>query len=371
MKLTINTDTLIKNIQLAFNTIDTQGLNPILSCILFDIKQNQITITTSNNLGYSQINIKAGFKVESTGKFLIKGKIFLEILSTIKSKEINLEIIDDSILRIYYDNFLCNLNTFEVNSYPSISFQYTDWINFKLSNNFIQQISKLSNFTTISSDIPNPLSGICLDTINDDNLIKAVATNSYHLGYYQEEGKYPKFKIIITQKILDFLNFLVTKDKESPILWTKDGKLIIEYKDNLFFFKLLDMDYPSVYKTLESNYIHNFEVKKTLFMDMVNRTLPLIQNIKDVPFFLKISENKLSFSTKSIEFGESFEEIKLEKENFSQTFNFKLNVRYLNHVLKVIDNDLITFNFIDINKAILITDKKDKNWKFLILPQRQ
>ena len=371
MKLTIKTDILTKNVQLALNTIDTQGLNPILSCILFDVNKDQITITTSNNLGYSQINIKDGFEVKSNGKFLIKGKIFLEILLTIKSKEINLEIIDDSVLRIYYDNFLCNLNTFEVNSYPYISFQYKDWINFKLSNNFIQQINKLNNFTAISSDVPNPLSGICLDTINDDNLIKAVATNSYHLAYYQEEGKYPKFKIIITQKILEFLNFLITKDKELPILWTKDGKLVIEYKENLFFFKLLDMDYPSVYKTLENNYIHNFEIKKSLFTDMVNRTLPLIQNIKDVPFFLKINENKLSFSTKSIEFGESYEEIKLEKENFSQVFNFKLNVKYLNHILKVIDNDLITFNFIDINKAILITDKKDKNWKFLILPQRQ
>ena len=126
MKITINTNVLIKNIQLALNTIDTKGLNPILESVLFDINKNLITLITSNNLCYSQINIKDGFQIESTGKFLVKGKMILDILNTLKSKELTLEIIDDTVLRIYNNNFSCNLNILDVNSYPNISFQYSN-----------------------------------------------------------------------------------------------------------------------------------------------------------------------------------------------------------------------------------------------------
>ena len=371
MKFTIDTNLLIKNIQLALNSIDTQGLNPILECILFNINDNQITLTSSNNSCYSQINIKQGFKIETTGKFLIKGRMILDILESLKSKQLNLEIIDDSLLRVYNDNFTCNLNILDANSYPLISFQYTDWINFKLSNDFIQKINdKITSFIAIANDSPNTLNGICLDTNNEENLIKAVATDSYHLAYYQQEGKYSKFKIIFTPKILNFLNFLCNKNEDQPNLWWNDGKLIIEYDENLFFFKLLDMEYPSVYKTLESTYNNCFEVNKSSFLDAINRTIPLVQNSKSATFDLKINKEKISISSRSIEFGDSFEEIKISNQNFSENFHFSLNVKFLSHILKSLDNDVVTFNFINENKPILITNNKDRNWKFLILPLR-
>ena len=371
MKFTINTNLLIKNIQLALNSIDSQGLNPILECILFTINNDQITLTSSNNSCYSQINIKEGFEIETTGKFLVKGKMILDILENLKSKQLNFEIIDDSVLRIYNNNFICNLNILDANSYPLTSFQYSDWINFKLSNSFIQKINdKLTSFIITSNESPNPLNGICLDTNNEENLIKAVATDSYHLAYYQEEGKYSKFKIIFTPKVLSFLNLLCNKKEDQPNLWWNEGKLIIEYNQNLFFFKLLDMEYPSVYKTLESTYTNNFKINKSLFLDAINRTVPLVQNSKDATFELKINDNKISISSKSIQFGDSFEEIEINNSNFSENFHFSLNVKFLSHILKSIDDNVVTFNFINENKPILITNNKDENWKFLILPLR-
>lgn len=371
MKIIINTNILIKNIQLALNTIDTKRLNPILESVLFEINENLITLITSNNLCYSQINIKDGFKIESTGKFLVKGKMILDILNTLKSKELTLEIIDESVLRIYNNNFSCNLNILDANSYPDISFQYSDWTNFKLSNKFIQKINnKLNNFVAYSNDAANALNGICLDTNNNDNLIKAVATDSYHLSYYQEQYTGPKFKIVITTKILNFLNILSVESKEQPNLWWTNGKLIIEHNQNIFFFKLLESDYPSVYKTLEVNYSNSFDVEKSTLTDAVNRTLPLVQNEKDATFNLLINKDKISISSKNIEFGDSFEEIQITNANFNERFDFLLNVRYLNHILKVVDGDTIAFNFISINKPILITDKKEENLKFLILPLR-
>lgn len=371
MKITINTNVLIKNIQLALNTIDTKGLNPILESVLFEINENLITLITSNNLCYSQINIKDGFKIESTGKFLVKGKMILDILNTLKSKELTLEIIDQTVLRIYNNNFSCNLNILDVNSYPDISFQYSNWTNFKLSNKFIQKINnKLNSFVAYSNDIANVLNGVCLDTNNNDNLIKAVATDSYHLSYYQEPYTGPKFKIVITTKILNFLNILSTESKEQLNLWWTNGKLIIEHNQNIFFFKLLESDYPSVYKTLEVNYNNSFDIEKSALIDAVNRTLPLVQNEKDATFNLLINKDKISVSSKNIEFGDSFEEIQISNANFNERFDFLLNVRYLNHILKATDCDTITFNFINVNKPILITDKKEENLKFLILPLR-
>ena len=78
--------------------------------------------------------------------------------------------------------------------------------------------------------------------------------------------------------------------------------------------------------------------------------------------YSKVYSDGVTYSWISIKDGEYI---------FNNLNSCSINRMGINHILKVIDNDLITFNFIDINKAILITDKKDKNWKFLILPQRQ
>lgn len=121
------------------------------------------------------------------------------------------------------------------------------------------------------------------------------------------------------------------------------------------------MEYPSVYKTLESTYINNFEINKSLFLDAISRTMPLVQNSKDATFELKINDNKISISSKSIQFGDSFEEIEINNSNFSENFHFSLNVKFLSHILKSIDDNVVTFNFINENKPILITNNKDEN----------
>ena len=97
----------------------------------------------------------------------------------------------------------------------------------------------------------------------------------------------------------------------------------------------------------------------------------IIKSFIFVTFFnLLINKDKISVSSKNIEFGDSFEEIQISNANFNERFDFLLNVRYLNHILKATDCDTITFNFINVNKPILITDKKEENLKFLILPLR-
>lgn len=372
MKVIINTKLLTEKIQLASNTLDTSGLNPILAGILFNVGNNSITLISSNNNCYSQINIDKDLKIESEGKFLVKGKMILDILSNLKSNKVTLEIIDESVLRIYNDTFSCNLNILDINSYPTISFYYTDWLKFTLSNSFVKKINnKLSNFvaTTIGSN--NVLTGICIDSNNENNLIKAVATDSFHLAFYQEDYNGPKFKFVIDTKILNFLNNLIENNKGNEIFfWFNSGKLIIECNRNLFFFKLSENEYPSVYKTLESNYTNSFEVNKSQLNDALNRALPLIQNDKNSTVRIAISNDKISISTKSIEFGDTFEEVEITNTNISGEFEFLLNIRFLNHILKVFDDQVVTFNFTGNNRPILITDKKDNNLKFLVLPLR-
>ena len=372
MKVIINTKILTEKIQLASNTLDTSGINPILAGILFNVANNSITLISSNNNCYSQISIDKGIKIESEGKFLVKGKMILDILNSLKSNEVTLEIIDESVLRIYNNTFSCNLNILDVTSYPAISFYYTDWLKFTLSNSFIKKINnKLSNFVATTPGSNIVLTGICIDSNNENNLIKAVATDSFHLAFYQEDYNGPKFKFIIDTKILNFLNNLIEDNKESEVFfWLNNNKLIIEFNKNLFFFKLSENEYPSVYKTLESNYTNSFEVDRSQLNDALNRALPLIQNDRNSTVKITIANDKISISTKSIEFGDTFEEIEISNTNISSEFEFLLNIRFLNHILKVFDDQIVTFNFTGNNRPILITNKKDNNLKFLVLPLR-
>ena len=126
MKFTIDTKVLLNKLSLSNQLVDNSNLNPTLSGILVTVNKNEIILTSSNSTCSSKIFIKDNFEVELEGSFLIKGKTFYEIINKLTDKKVKLEIIDNTMLRISTKIFSCNLCLLDTNSYPTISFDYSN-----------------------------------------------------------------------------------------------------------------------------------------------------------------------------------------------------------------------------------------------------
>jgi DNA polymerase-3 subunit beta len=121
MKISISKQELFNKLRTSVNLLDSLNSNPIMDCLLIDVDEKQLIIISSNVFS-SLRNTTTELTISKPGKVLVKGKILYNIISKIKEKMVDLELVDNSILRISTTSFLCDINTLDHSPYPDISF---------------------------------------------------------------------------------------------------------------------------------------------------------------------------------------------------------------------------------------------------------
>ncbi len=109
MKFEIKKNILTKALLLTNKTLLNDDLNQSFNSLLFDVKENEISISNYNNNFASLIKINQ-VKIYSESIFLIKGKILIDIVNNLNNDLILFEIIDNSILSIKTNYFTSQLN---------------------------------------------------------------------------------------------------------------------------------------------------------------------------------------------------------------------------------------------------------------------
>jgi DNA polymerase III sliding clamp (beta) subunit (PCNA family) len=123
MKFTIEKNTFLNLLKLPTNIVDNTNINPVLTGIVVECKDKQLTIISSNN----NLSLRSScddVEIIKTGKVLIRGKLLFSIINKLKQSKITFEVVDNSIVRISTNNFSSDINLLDDVSYPSINFNF-------------------------------------------------------------------------------------------------------------------------------------------------------------------------------------------------------------------------------------------------------
>ena len=367
MRLTINTQKLLENVLLSNLTIDSFNINPFLTGIYIKVENDVISLTSSNLNTSSYITIREGFKVEEEGSILIKGSTLLNLLQQIKDKEISINKVENNVVNITTSNGSYNLNLFNEESFPTLSFDNQTWLNFELENNLIKKISStVSPCVVVTNDLTRVYNGISIKSNEEE--IEITGTDGHHLANLKQKFKGPKFDIIISLETLNFLEKII-KGKKTKF-YLNNQKMIIEVEDNLFLCKLIEGKFKSMDKALNVNYPNNFIINKKEFENIINISMILANNQKRPTINLEIKKNQININTINNECGSSSQKIKIIKTNISENYTINLNIKLLQHIVKAFNGDEIKINFINENKQLMITNDNDPELTFLIMPIR-
>ncbi|WEK82997.1 MAG: DNA polymerase III subunit beta [Mycoplasma sp.] len=372
MKLIIETKKLREKLQICVSTIDALNINPALSGILIDVNSDNIQLTSSNGSISTLTHIKEGVKESVQGKVLVKGKTLYEIINKIKAKEVLLENVEESSLLIKTDNFSCELNLMDVNTFPVINFEHINWNKINFSAKTINSIiNKMINFVSSNSEKIVPISGVLLDSESVEGKITVAATDSFHLASYNyENNENEKFKIIVSPQILRFISGLIREKQINVDFYINDQKIIFEVDGDIFSSTLINGQYPSFNKFFDIENKYHFDVNKNELMESIDLASVLSSSEKRPLIQFIIENDELSLSARSIESGTSRQSIKIQNSNVDNKTTFVLNIRYLSHILKAVNNETITFEFTSENGAIKVVETNNKESKYLIFPIR-
>ena len=372
MKLTIKKDLLLENLNKVSKAISTKNLIPILAGIKFELKEDGLTLTASDNDITIQTFIPVNaddMTIEKEGIIIIQGKYILDIVKKLPDEYINIEVIDDLKILISTKNSEFNLNGISQNEYPKINLELKEdyvLINNKVFKNIINQTS----FATSNDESRQILTGINFKI--NGNIMECNATDSYRLARKVITLQNPteeNYNVVIPSKnVIEFSRILNDNDNDIEV-HIFNNKILFKYDNIVFQSRLISGSYPNTSNLFPNESILKVTVNLYDLYNVIDRASILTSDKDKNIVTLETIANTLYMRSSSAEIGRVEEKMDIEKDN-DENIKISFSARYMMEALKSFTGTHVELSFVGEVKPIIIKDKDDDELTQLVLPIR-
>jgi DNA polymerase-3 subunit beta len=339
---------------------------PVLSCLLFETKGNNLIVRSTNlDLG---LEISIPVKVEEDGKVAIPASIISSFLNNLNDdKNIVLET-TENVLKIYTPTTEANIKTLSPDDFPTIptiDSEKTYKINSKDLINGIKSVIYSSSLSSIKPE----LSSVCVYT-NDENLV-FVATDSFRLAE----------KVIKTKKNINLNNVLIPFKNASDVLKIIDNidtEIEINSTKNQISFvfngiyivsRVIDGVFPDYKQILPKEEKTKVVLLKQDLINSLKISNIFSDNFNQMNISVKNSEKSIKIKTKNNNIGENINKIEANIEGDDIEVNF--NYKYIIDCLSSVNSDSVSLSFNGINKPLVLRGVADKTFTYLVMPMNR
>ena len=319
----------------------------ITSHILIKADDNLTLKATDKEIG---LKIKTDANIIEQGEITINGRKFLDIIKTLKNKEVEIEESDEQII-IKQDNSIYQLTSFNTKEFPEFpNTQNLNELEIKIDR-FIDAIKKI--YPVIDPSIPKiELNGALFDLKENSNF---VSTDTKRLALYYSNANAKEEKIIVPKRSLAEIKRVIKEDMK---IYFNETYLILENENTFFFTKLINGNFPIYEKIVKKEMKYEISLPKNEFLSHLKQVSIISSTIR-----ITIDKEKIEFETISDETTKA--KTSFEIQTNIENFNFTVNSRYVLDFLHVIDSE---YFILELNKSDTPFILKDKNFITIIMP---
>lgn len=339
---------------------------PILSCLLFEVKNNNLRIKATN----TDLGIESTMPVKAfdDGQVAVPGSVINNLISNIQGdKNITLETIDGN-LQVKTEHSKTLIKSYPFDDFPTIP-KVSDGVSFSLDSSKLIKGFKSVWFSSSLSSVKPELSSVYICAI-DNNLV-FVATDSFRLAEkrIKIEKNNNSFNILIPLKnIPDIIRIFEDFNGEIEVCLSKNQ---ISFSDNYNYVvsRLIDGVFPDYQQIIPKETKTEAIVLKqdllsilkisNIFSDKFNQI-----NIKILP-----SKKVFEITTKNSNVGENINTVPASLSGEDITVNF--NYKYIIDCIQSVDSDSVSLSFCGISKPMTIRGVSDKSFTYIVMPMNK
>ncbi len=364
MRFIVSTSTLLKHLQTVNGASSSSTVLPILENFLFDINENNLTISATD----LQTSMTTSLAIESkdSGKIAIPSKILLDTLKTLPDQPITF-IVDSNTygIEISAGEGKYKLSGENGEDFPKIPVaENTSTVNIPASA--LSEAINKTLFAVSNDELRPAMTGVfCKMT---EQSITFVSTDAHKLvRYRRNDVKAEKeSSFILPKKALTLLK---------SALPNADVNVSIDYNSTSAFFnfdnislvcRLIDERYPEYEAVIPVNNPNKLVVDKILLLNTLRRAV-IFANKTTHQVRLKISGSELNISSEDLDFAnEAHDRLNCEYEGEDIEIGF--NARFLIEMLSNLGGEEVTLELSTPNRAgLLIPQTNDENEDVLML----
>jgi len=373
MNLKMNRSILLDEIVKANKIIDPKNINPEMLGVLVIVEPERVIFTSTNgSLNWKSFvnkNIDPHLETKQVGKFLVKGKYFIDILRKMEDEVVELVVVEDSELIINGKNLKFKLQILDANQFPLIGFrEHGNEIDLD-PKEFKKAISQV----IVSIDEFNKkiiLTGMNLKGSQGASSLEIYTTDSFRISRrVLKLNKKLEFDIDINIPLKTLSELIRLADTYSEMrVIIIEGYLTVNFDNHsLFQSTLIEGKFPNVERAFPDEYATKVILNKSKIIKSINRAnIGNEDNIAQT-VTLDINSNVINLTSQSADIGnydEKFTDFNFDGE--SQLISF--NIKFLLEALRTFDNDQLEFDFINASRPLEIKEFNNDSLKQLILP---
>ena len=369
MKFNVNQQDLQQALSYCQGVIEKRSSLPILSNVLLDTSNSQLTITATD-LDLIFVHQIKNIEVIEEGKTTTTSSIMYDIVRKFSTgKKINLSLSDSSKLQLESEKSIFNLNCISPSEFPLTDENFNE-NEFSINSKSLLKLLNKCKFSVSNDETRHYLSGIYLHQteVEDKNYLTAVATDSHRMSIskIRLDQKIDFEPIILPKKTIFQLCYLLDNyDGEVKVSNIK-SKIKFELNNSVLISKLIDGKFPNYIQVIPKNNQKKLEIDLKLFLNSVDRVASVSLDKKDGVKF-NLSKDTLNLSANNTNSGDGKETLSVK---FDHDLVISFNSRYLIDVASQLDGERVEIFFNDTGSPALIKDPGDFDSIFIVMPMK-
>ena len=372
MKIKIKRNLLMEELNKVSKALSSKNIIPVLAGIKFELIDNSLVLTASDNDITIQTRVQADDKdliIEKEGSIVIQGRYILDIVRKLPDDYINIEVIDSVKILIYTDSSEFNLNGINTSEYPDIDLTPNE-NSITLSGKDINDIVTQTCFATSTDESKPTLTGINMKFLG--NMIECNSTDSYRLSRkfvkISDDKIKDNFNIIVpSRNILEFSKII--NEKDTVLLYIFENKVLFITENSIFQSRLINGTYPNTSNLIPTDPVLTVTLNINDFYDAIDRASILANDKEKNIITLTINGKKLNLKSTVAEIGKVEEKLSINNDS-SEKIKISFSSKYMMDALKAFSTEFVDINFFGEIKPIILNSKEDDSLTELVLPIR-
>ena len=369
MKFNINQQDFQKSLNYCQGVIEKRSTLPILSNVLLNASQKDLTITATD-LDIIFIHKISDVEIIEEGQTTTSSSIMYDIVRKFSSgKKINFSSDGESKLHLESEKSVFNLNCIKASEFPLTDENFNQ-NEFKIESKKLLKLLNKCKFSVSNDETRHYLSGIFFhqSVVEDKIFLTAAATDSHRMSVSKVNLKDKvQFEPIILPKKTIFQLCTILDDYEGEVKISNiKSKIKFEMSNSILISKLIDGKFPNYIQVIPKENQKKLEVDLKLFLNSVDRVASVSVDKKDGVKF-NLLKDILNLSVNNANSGDGKETISVK---FDYEMDVSFNSRYLIDIASQLDGSKIEIYFKDAGSPALIKDPGDYDSIYVVMPMK-
>ena len=366
MKFSISTAALNEALSISTHALSARSTMPILEGILIRARDGELNVICSD--GNMSIDVRTAATIAEEGSVILPGRLLMDVVRRLPNDECVVTVGINHVAVIRCGGSRTTLAGKDAEQFPALP-HIEGHKSISLPQPLLKNMIQKTSFSISTDETRKILTGALLELQNNE--LSMVALDSFRLALMTAPlNCADTVSAVIPGHLLQELVKILSDDDSAFMTITFGAsQMMVQMEDVTIYSTLLEGEYIQYKRIIPTTAETKVTVLDRSQMELcVDRAALLAREGKTNLIKLHITHDMMTI-TSNAEMGDVYEEVGIDAEG--PDLDIAFNVRYIQDVIKVVDDDSFTMNFNSpVSPCVIKSTDESAGYLYMALPVR-